>query len=268
MVRALDPARYRVVLWDQRGCGGSTPHASEPGTDMHANTTGHLVADMERLREHLGIGRWLLCGGSWGATLALAYAEQHPERVSEMVLSSITTSRRTETAWLYGGAARFFPEAYERFRTALPACDRHGDLVGAYARAMEHPDPTVRIEAARAWCAWEDAVLSLEPNTAPGIFSEHPEGWLVAFVRICAHYAAHGAWLDEGALIRDAGRLKDIPGVLIHGRRDMSCPIESAWELARAWPGAELIVLDDSGHLRSDSRRMHMLAALDRFAGM
>jgi proline iminopeptidase len=264
MRRGFDPTRYQIVLFDQRGCGGSTPHASDPTADLAFNTTEHLIADMEALRTHLGIERWLVAGGSWGTTLALAYAQRHPARVSEMVLSDVMTSRRAEAAWLYGGVARFFPEAWERFAGPMPEAGR--DIIAAYARRMEQPDRTVRIAAARAWCAWEDAVLSLEPNAGPSVYGGQPDDDTLAFVRICTHYLSHGAWLEEGALIRDAGRLAGIPGVLIHGRRDMSCPLETAWALSRAWPGAELIAVDDAGHLRSDTKRRALLAALDRFS--
>jgi proline iminopeptidase len=266
MRRAFDPERYRVVLFDQRGCGRSTPHASDPATDMSCNTTEHLLADMERLREHLGIDRWLLRGGSWGSTLILAYAERHPHRVSEIVISAVTTTRRSEIDWLYRGVARFFPEQWERFRAGVPEADRDGDLVAAYARLMEDPDPQVRAQAANAWSAWEDTVVSLEPNGKPNAYSGRPPAALLAFVRICAHYFAHGAWLEEGALLRDAGRLAGIPGVLIHGRLDLSCPVDTAWELARAWPDAELVVLNDSGHQASDTKRERTLSVLDEFA--
>jgi proline iminopeptidase len=265
MRRGLDPERYRAVLFDQRGCGRSTPHASDPATDMRVNTTAHLIADMELLREHLGVERWLVTGGSWGSTLALAYAERYPERVTEIVLLSVTTTRRSETDWLYRGVARFFPEAWEQFRDGLPEDDRAGDLVAGYARLLEHPDLAVRRRATRDWCRWEDTVLSLEPG-ATAVFSDRDEDAALAFVRICSWYFAHGAWLEDGAIIRDAGRLAGIPGVLIHGRLDFSCPIDTAWELARAWPGAELVALDASGHLGSDERREQLLLALDRFA--
>lgn len=266
MRRTFDPERYRAVLFDQRGCGRSTPHASDPAADMSLNTTEHLLADMERLRAHLGIERWLLRGGSWGSTLMLAYAERHPERVSEIVISAVTMGRRHEIDWLYGGAARFFPEQWEQFRAAVPEADRDGDMPTAYARLMEDPDPEVRVRAATAWCAWEDALVALEPGGKPNSYSDRPPLALLAFVRICAHYAAHGAWLDDGALLRDAGRLVGIPGVLIHGRLDLSCPLDTAWDLARAWPDARLIVLDDSGHQATASYREHVLAALDAFA--
>jgi proline iminopeptidase len=262
MRRPFDPARYRIVLFDQRGSGRSTPHASDPATDLGVNTTEHLLADMERLREHLGIGRWLLHGGSWGSTLAIAYAERYPHRVSEIVLTSISLSRRKEIDWLYRGARRLFPAEWELFSAGA---GHAGDLVTAYSRLVEDPDPRVRADAVKSWCAWEEAVLSLEPNARPGVHGE-PSASQYAFVRICAHYYAHAAWLAEDTLIGDAGRLAGIPGVLIHGRLDLSCPLETAWELARAWPGAELIALDDSGHLRSDGKREHLLKALDGFA--
>jgi proline iminopeptidase len=266
MRRGFDPDRYRVVLFDQRGCGRSTPHASDPATDMSYNTTEHLLRDMERLREYFGIDRWLLCGGSWGATLVLAYAERHPHRVSEIVLTAVTSGRRSESDWLYRGAARFFPEEWERFRAGVPAADRDGDLVTAYARLMEDPDPLVRAQAASAWCAWEDAVISLEPNAKPNLFSDRSPPDMLALVRICTHYVAHGAWLEEGVLLREAGRLAGIPGVLIHGRLDLSCPLDTAWELAHAWPGAELAAPRDSGHQGTDTTRALLLRALDRFA--
>jgi proline iminopeptidase len=263
MRRPFDPGRYRVVLFDQRGCGRSVPHASDPATDMSVNTTDHLVADMERLREHLGIERWLLSGGSWGSTLILAYAERHPERVSEIVISGVTTSRRLELDWLYRGVSRFFPQEWERFRDHVPEAD--GDLVAAYARRMEDPDPLVRSRAARAWCAWEDAVVALEPHGRPNPYSDRASDARLAFVRICSCYFANGAWLEDGALLRDAGRLAGIPGVLIHGRLDLSGPLDTAWELARAWPGAELVAVGDAGHQGSDAMRARLIEALDRF---
>ena len=259
----FDPQRYRIVVFDQRGCGRSTPHASDPATDMRHNTTQHLIADMERLREHLGIGRWLLHGGSWGSTLILAYAQAYPERVSEIVIAAVTMTRRTEIDWLYRGTRRFYPEQWERFREGAGGDD---DVVAAYARLMEDPDPAVRDRAATDWCAWEDAVLSGEPGDAKNIYSERPSAARLAFVRICAHYFAHGAWLAEGALLRDAGRLAGIPGVLIHGRLDLGGPLHTAWDLHRAWPGAELVVVENAGHVGSAEMRAHVLDAHDRCA--
>ncbi|MFG2640865.1 prolyl aminopeptidase [Streptomyces sp. NPDC048370] len=264
--RVFDPEKYRIVLFDQRGCGRSLPHASDPAADMSVNTTARLIADMERLREHLGIDRWLLHGGSWGSTLILAYAEAHPSRVSEIVIASVTTTRRSETAWLYEGVRRFFPEAHERFRAGVDAPeDATGlELAAAYARRMEDPDLPVREKAAADWCAWEDAVLSGEGMGTP--YTDRVDDARLAFVRICAHYFAHGAWLEEGALLRDAHRLAGIPGVLIHGRLDMAGPLDTAWELARAWPDAELHVVERAGHLGGGETRALILSALERFA--
>jgi proline iminopeptidase len=264
--RSFDPERYRVALFDQRGCGRSTPHASNPAADMSVNTTEHLLADMERLREHLGIERWLLFGGSWGSTLILAYAERHPERVSEIVIPNVTTSRRSEIDWLYRGVGRFFPEEWERFRAGVPEAEHDGDLLAAYARLMENSDPDVRAKAATDWLAWEDAVISQEPHGTPNAYSARPPAAQLAFVRICAHYFSHAAWLEEGALLRDADRLAGIPGVLIHGRLDMGSPLVTAWELARAWPDARLVVIDDSGHTGSETMKNEVLAALRHFA--
>jgi proline iminopeptidase len=266
MRRSVDPERYRVVLFDQRGCGRSLPHASDPATDMSVNTTEHLLADMERLREHLGIERWLLFGGSWGSTLALAYAERHPERVSEIILVSVTTTRRVEIDWLYRGVGRFFPEAWERFRAYVPEAAGDGDLVAAYARRMEYPDPAARLRTAQEWTAWEDAVISLEEKGRPGAYSDRPRDELLAFVRICTHYFAHAAWLEEGAILRDAHRLAGIPGALIHGRLDLGGPIDTAWHLARAWPDATLQPVSDSGHTGSAAMRDAIAAAADAFA--
>jgi proline iminopeptidase len=233
---------------------------------MEFNTTEHLIRDMEALRQHLGVDRWLISGGSWGSTLALAYAERFPSRVSEIVLNAVMTSRRSESQWLYGGVSRFFPEAWERFRGHVPEADSEESIISAYARRLDDPDLPVRLAAARAWCDWEDAVLSLEPHAQASSFGSLPTEDMLAFVRICTHYLRHGGWLEEEALIRGATGLAGIPGVLIHGRRDMSCPVDTAWALARAWPGSELIVLEDAGHLRSDSRRAALVGALDRFA--
>jgi proline iminopeptidase len=267
MRSTFDPERYRAVLFDQRGCGRSTPHASDPATSVVHNTTDHLVADMERLREHLGIDRWLVTGGSWGTTLGLVYAERYPDRVSEMMFSAISTTRRSELDWLYRGAARFFPEEWERFRAGAGPGITDVDLVAAYAQLLGDLDPGVRNPAATSWRRWEDVVLSLEPN-APPVEDEDPPGAdTLAFTRLTAHYYAHGGFLEDGAVIRDAGTLAGIPGVLVHGRLDLSCPATTAVELARAWPGAELLIDDHSGHRGSPVKRAWMLDALARFAG-
>ena len=224
---------------------------------------------MERLREHLGIDRWLVTGGSWGTTLGLVYAERYPRRVSEIMLSAISTTRPSELDWLYRGAGRFFPEEWERFSAvAAGAAGFDGDVVAAYARLMEDPDPAVRNRAAAGWYRWEEAVLSLEPTAKllAGSAPDAADDYVLAFVRICAHYYSHAGFLSDGAVIRGAGRLAGIPGVLIHGRLDLSCPAATAWELARAWPGAELLIDDHSGHRGSDVKRAWMLETLDKFA--
>lgn len=270
--RYFDPDRYRVVLFDQRNCGRSTPHASDPAADMRQNTTGRLLADMERLRTHLGIGKWLLYGGSWGSTLILAYAERHPDRVSEIVIPGVTTTRRSEIDWLYRGAGQIFPEAWARFRAGAAAGSHPGapadtpGLLAAYARLTESPDPAVRAKATADWCAWEDAVLSGEPHGSPDPYSGRPPAARVALVRICAHYFSHGAWLEEGALLRDADQLAGIPGVLIHGSYDLAGPLGTARELAARWPDARLVVVEDAGHKGSATMRREQLAALDAFA--
>ncbi len=262
--RSFAPDRYRIVLFDQRGCGRSRPHSSEPDSDLTHNTTEHLLADMERLREHLGIERWLLFGGSWGSTLLLAYAERHPGRVSEIVIAGVTTTRRSEIDWLYRGVGRFFPEQWHAFRSVVPDAEPDA-VVAAYARLMSDPDQRVREEAAAAWCRWEDAVLSLEPAGSPDPYSGRVPAARLALVRIASHYFAHGAWLEEGVLLRDAGRLAGIPGVLLHGRLDLSSPLDTAWELSLAWPDSELVVIGDSGHKGSGSMRAQLRDALDRF---
>ncbi|NJQ15331.1 prolyl aminopeptidase [Streptomyces bohaiensis] len=272
-LRRFDPDRYRVVLLDQRGCGRSTPHASDPATDLRHNTTDHLVADMEAVRAHLGIDRWLLYGGSWGSTLLLAYAQRFPSRVSAIVVHSVTTTRRSEIDWLYRGVGRFLPEAWERFVAAsgtAPGAGGISDVLRGYAELTSDPDQAVRDRATAAWCAWEDAVLSLELAEAPAVahFAGRPDAARRATVRICAHYFAAGAWLEEGALLRDAPLLTGIPGVLIHGRHDMGGPPRTAWELARRWPDARLTIVEDAGHLGNARSGGLVTAALDRFADM
>jgi proline iminopeptidase len=264
-LRAWDPECYRVIRFDQRNCGRSTPHASDPAADMSVNTTRHLIDDMERLREHLGIERWLLNGASWGSTLVLAYAQQHPERVSEMVIPAVTMTRPSELYWLYRGAGRFYPEAWDRFRDGVPEDERDGDLLAAYARLMENPDRAVREKAAADWLAWEDAVVSDEPNGVPGMYSDREVDAQIAFVRICAHYFSNGAWLEEDQLLRNAHKLAGIPGVLVHGRHDMGSPVQTAWQLAKAWPDARLHIIDDSGHAGSDTLSATVRQAIEEF---
>ncbi|MGW3448315.1 prolyl aminopeptidase [Streptomyces sp. NPDC001076] len=263
--RLFDPGVYRIVLFDQRGSGESQPHASDPSVSLAHNTTDHLIADMERLREHLGVERWLLHGGSWGSTLILAYAERHPERVSEIVIAGVTMTRPEETDWLYRGVGRLLPGPWEAFRDHLPPADREGSLVAAYNRLLNSPDAAVRVSAARAWVTWEDAVIAHEALGSPGAYSDRPDDALMAFVRICAHYFAHDAWLEDGQLLRDAHRLAGIPGVLIHGRLDIGSPLTTAWELAKVWPDAELKVIDDAGHTGSPALHEAVRTAIARF---
>jgi proline iminopeptidase len=267
MRRFFDPARYRVILFDQRNCGRSTPHASDPATSLAANTTVHLVADIELLRTTLEIDRWLVFGMSWGSTLALAYAQSHPQRVSEIVLAAVTTTRPAEIDWLYHGAGRFFPEQWARFREGVPPAERDGDLVEAYARLLEHPDPAVREQAAAVWCAWEDAVVATDSSGGPNPRYNDPH-FRMAFARIVTHYFRHKAWLEDGQLLRDAGRLSGIAGVLIHGRLDISSPLETAWQLVEAWPGGELVIVEHSGHSSAEPGMTEVIvAATDRYAG-
>ncbi|UGT61365.1 prolyl aminopeptidase [Nocardia asteroides] len=261
--KTFDPNIFRIVQFDQRGCGRSTPSAADPATDMAVNTTEHLIADMERLREHLGIERWLLYGGSWGSTLILAYAERFPERVTGIVLVGVTTTRRRETDWLYRGLGRFLPAEWERFRAVVSGAD---DPVEGYRLLLEHPDPDVRRGAAVEWCRWEDAAIAHESLGGPGQYSAKENTALLAFVRICTHYFAHAAWLEEGVLLRDAHRLTGIPGELIHGRLDLSTPLETAWDLAKAWPEARLHIIEDSGHTGSPAMGAAVGRAVARFA--
>ena len=261
--RYFDPAAYRIVLFDQRGAGRSEPHAGDPAVDLSTNTTPHLIADIERLRRHLEVGRWLVWGGSWGATLALAYAQRHPERVTEIVLASVTMSRPADIHWLYHGVGRFFPQEWARFRDGVPASERDGDLVAAYHRLLSGRDPAIREKAARDWCDWEDAVVSLEAD-GPNPRYDDPR-FRMAFARIVTHYFHHRAWLEDGALLRAAHRLAGIPGALVHGRMDLGSPAVTAWELARAWPDAGLALVR-TGHTGGEEMTERLVAATDRFA--
>ena len=264
--RYFDPGAYRAVLFDQRGCGRSKPHAGDPETDLSANTTHHLLADLEHLREHLGIERWLLFGGSWGSTLALAYAERHPDRVTAIVLFGVTTSRQSEVDWLYQGVAPLFPEQWERFRVGVPATERDGDLVESYYRLLHDPDPAVRAKAARDWHDWEAALMSIDPDAEPSPMWSQPD-FRMARARIVTHYFSHNAWLEDGVLLREAGALAGIPGVMVQGRLDLGSPLVTAWELARAWPYGELVIVGGAGHSPSDPGMGEALvAATDRFA--
>jgi proline iminopeptidase len=255
--RFFDPARYRIVLFDQRGSGRSTPHASDPATSLAPITTAAMVADIERLRAHLGIDRWLVFGTSWGSTLALAYAERHPERVAALVLAAVTMTRRSEIDWLYRGVAPLLPAAYERFRA-----DHAGDLVDAYARLLDDPNPATRADAADEWSRWELAVVGAAP---------WPPGWespafRFARARIVTHVFRHDAWLDDDELLRGAGTLAGIPGVMVHGRNDLGSRLDTAQQLAAAWPDGGLVVVDAGHGSGEPGMAAAVVAATDRFA--
>lgn len=265
--RLFDPSAYRLVLFDQRNCGRSTPHASALDTSLESNTTAHLISDIERLRQHLDVDRWLVFGGSWGSTLALSYAESYPERVTEMILFGVTTGRHQEVDWLFrGGVAIFFPEQWERLRTALPEAERSGDIVEAYYRRLNDARLTVRQQAAEDWCLWESATPAWPPSsTLSQRFTDPP--YALAFARIVTHYMHHNLWLEDWSLLRDAGVLAGIPGILVNGRFDFQAPISNAWELKRAWPRAELVMVDDAGHdADHPGLTQELIRATDRFA--
>jgi proline iminopeptidase len=264
MRRWFDPSVYRVVLFDQRNCGRSTPHASDPAVDLSTNTTHHLLADIEALREHLGIERWLVWGGSWGSTLALAYVQAHRDRVSEVVAASVTAGMESGLAWLCHGVGRYFPEAWERFRDALPLRYRSDDLVAGYYRALQDPDALVRESAAASWCEWEDTLIKLDPRDPP-LARYADRRFRMMFARIVTHYFHHRAWLEEGELLRGASQLASVPAVLIHGRKDLGSPLQTAWDLHKAWPGSELVVTN-SGHSSGDPTMSEaIVAATDMF---
>jgi proline iminopeptidase len=259
--RFFDPAIYRIVLFDQRGCGKSTPHA-----ELTDNTTWHLVADIERLREHLGITRWQVFGGSWGSTLSLTYAQTHPDKVSELVLRGIFMLRRWELEWFYQkGCDALYPDAWEAFLAAIPEAER-GDLMSAYHRRLTSPDPQVRLNAARAWSVWEGATSFLHQDEAY-INSSGEDEFALAFARIECHYFVHGGFLEhDDQLLRNVDRIRRIPAVIVQGRYDVVCPMRSAWDLHRAWPEADLRVVQDAGHSAFEPGIAHeLLEATDRF---
>lgn len=263
--RFFDPTAYRVTLFDQRGCGRSTPLADDPALDLATNSTDHLLADMERLREHFGVERWMVLGGSWGSTLGLAYAETHPDRVSELILFSVVTTTAREVEWVTRDMGRIFPEHWRRFRDVVPPDDRDGSLVDAYSRLLADPDPAVRSKAARAWCDWEDTHVSLAPDHHPDPRYDDPTFRMV-FARLVTHYWRNVAWLEDGILLRRADRLAGIPGLLVNGRLDVSGPPDIAWQLAQKWPDAELVLLDAAGHGAGPGLAETLVAATDRFA--
>lgn len=261
--RFFDPAAYRIVLFDQRGCGKSTPFAS-----LEHNTTWDLVADMEVLRAHLGIEKWQVFGGSWGSTLALAYAQTHPERCTELVLRGIFLLRKWEIDWFYqDGTSHLFPDAWEKYLAPIPEAER-GDLVKAYYRRLTSDDPKVRSEAGKAWSMWEGRTSYLLPNESY-LAKTGEDSFADAFARIECHYFVNGGWLnDDKALLAKPNieKLRRIPGVIVNGRYDVVCPIESAWALHRAWPEAELKIVEDAGHAAHEPGILHeLIEATDRY---
>lgn len=264
-LRLCDPRAYRIVLFDQRGCGRSVPHASRPDVDLATNTTHHLIADVELLRRHLSIERWLVLGGSWGSTLALAYGQRHPQRVTEMVLLSVVTTTRREVQWVTRHAGRFFPAEWARFREGVPRGERDGSLVEAYNRLLLDPDPAVHERAARDWCAWEDSHVRTRPGDPPDPRYRDP-AFRLCFARLVTHYWRHAAWLEDGVLLRNMGKLIGIPGVLIHGRLDLTAPLDVPWTLSASWKGSELVVIDDAGHSGGPTMTAALIAATDGFA--
>ena len=261
--RFFDPAAYRIILFDQRGCGKSTPHAS-----LVDNTTWHLVSDIEALRVHLGIAKWQVFGGSWGSALALAYAESHPNRVTELVLRGIFLLRDSELQWFYQrGASAIFPDAWEDYLAPIPESER-GDLLSAYYRRLtdEGVSPEVRQAAARAWSVWEGRTSFLHPD-ADYIDKTGGDAFSLAFARIEAHYFAHRGFFDQGRdLLANVGRVRQTPAVLVQGRYDVVCPMETAWALSRAWPEADLRIVPDAGHAATEAGTLHeLIEATDRF---
>jgi len=260
--RYFDPKKWRIVLHDQRGCGKSRPFS-----ELRENTTWDLVADIERLREHLGIERWVVFGGSWGSTLALAYAETHPERVKALALRGIFLLRKAELLWFYQqGASQLFPDAWEHFLAPIPPRER-GDLMKAYHKRLTSRDRRTRLRAARAWSIWEGSTSKLRPD--PELVKKFSGGRFAdAFARIESHYFVHGGFLErDDQLLRGARRLRSIPGVIVQGRYDVVCPMRSAWDLSRAWPQARLVVVPDAGHSMSEPGiRSALIRETARFA--
>ena len=264
MRRFFDPKRYRIVLFDQRGCGKSTPNAS-----LVDNTTWHLVEDIEALRTHLGIDCWQVFGGSWGSTLALAYAQTHPARVTELVLRGIFLLRRWELSWFYqdpGGAAALFPDLWEAYVAPIPLAERH-DMVAAYYRRLTSPEPATLTAAARAWSIWEGATSYLRQN--PGYVAQFADAsYAAAFARIECHYFLNRGFMrSDSQLLEDVARLRHIPAVIAQGRYDVVCPLRSAWDLHRAWPEADLRIVPDAGHSAFEAGTVHeLVSATDRFS--
>jgi proline iminopeptidase len=264
MRRFHDPKKYRIILFDQRGCGRSTPYA-----ELEDNTTWALVSDIEALRETLGVDRWQLCGGSWGSALALAYAETHPERASELILRGIFTLRREELEWFYQeGTSWLYPDAFEDFLAPIPE-DERGDMIAAYHRRLTGMDETERREAARAWSVWEGRTLSLYPD-AERERAFGADAYALAFARIECHYFVNrGFFESDDQLIANAHRIADIPGVIVQGRYDVVTPMRTAWDLHRAWPKGELRIAQDAGHAMTEPGIVHeIVSASRRYAGL
>lgn len=262
--RYFDPEKYRIILFDQRGCGRSRPLLADR-SQLHANTTHHLILDMELLREHLSVDRWIVVGGSWGTTLALAYAQSHPQNVAGILLACVTTTSRREVDWVTSGVGCIFPRELENLASHVPEHLKNARIVDAYAELLFDDDPSISAAAAREWCAWEDAHVSLAPGHTPNRRFHDPEVRL-RLARLVTHYWRHSAFLEDEQLIRDVASLSEIPGVLIHGRYDISSPMETAWQLHKRWDGSELQIVDDAGHGHG-SLPERVLAALDRFRG-
>ncbi len=240
--RFFDPTLYRIVTFDQRGCGRSTPHAS-----LENNTTAHLVADMEKIREHLGIEQWVLFGGSWGSTLALAYAQAHPERVLGLVLRGIFLCRPQDLQWFYQeGASHVFPDYWEDYIAPIPAAER-AELIPAFYKRLTGDDQIAQMHAAKAWSVWEGRTATLRPN--PNVVERFGDPRrALAMARIECHYFMHQIFLEEGQLLRDMHKISHLPGVIVHGRYDMVCPLDNAWDLHKRWPNSELVIVRDAGH--------------------
>jgi proline iminopeptidase len=266
--RLFDPTVYRIVLLDQRGCGRSTPRASAYATDMSVNTTPHLLADLELLRRHLEIERWLVWGGSWGSVLGLRYAQTHPGVVTELVLTGVATGSDPEVALLTRGLGKLFPEAFEEFLAGLPEGERSGNLAAAYNRLIESPDPEVRERAARAWTDWETAMLPAPPRSIARF--EDPE-FRLGFARTVTHYFGNDHFLgegnDEGVVLRDAHLLKGVPGTLVQGSLDLGNLLGIVWRLHEAWPDSELVIVDEVGHnAGAPAMAQALVAATDKYA--
>jgi proline iminopeptidase len=265
--RLFDPSQFSATLIDQRGSGRSRPLASDPDTDLSSNTTKHLIADIEVLRELRGVDQWIIVGLSWGTTLGLAYAQSYPNRVSALVLAFVTTTSHREVQWITEDIGRVFPQEWDRFISAIPDRLRHLRPVDAYARMLADPDPIVRDLAAREWCAWEDTHVSLTPGHIPNPRYQDPE-FRLRFARLVTHYWRHAAFLEEDQLIRDAAKLNGIPGVLIHGRFDVSGPLITAWRLSRRWTTCRLHILDDAGHGGGSEFVPTVINALNKLASL